>query len=309
MVGQPVPLFSRFWALLFYCGLAPIVGWWPISDDRPFLKHHRNHALAAFALLLGVLGLLLFSIALLSYTMIWHRSWYESLALEPRLLDLSWKAFLAWSVVWAFAALHPLFGSTRPVPVINSLAGRSWLTNGTAVLCVMLLLLGAMLTAVSARGAFLLRHDETPGKVYMVYEDLGRVPHFVFSLGFYRLAKVSADVYGPGQAVDLKLTKASLRRALREAEFLFVGSHGKATGLIASPGWFRPEDVTPGMVNPNLKYVYLTGCDSGAQADVWRKALAPAEVVTHNRLTTVLEHVWWLWVVGPNELARKEHRQ
>ena len=48
-----------------------------------------------------------------------------------------------------------------------------------------------------------------------------------------------------------------------------------------------------------LEFVYLTGCDSGAQETAWKNAFAPARVVTYNRLTSVFEHIWWLWVRAP----------
>lgn len=297
-----VPIPPRLLGLLMYLGGAPLYPGRRAERNGEFIRHHREHALGVFTLLLGVLAVFLLVIAALSYSMIWRREWYESLALEPRLLDVTWKCLLAWVVFWAFAAIHAVVGSTRPIPVVTGLSRRAWLRRATcgASWLALALTVTALVIAVTARQS--LRSDAAPGAAYMVYEDLGRVPQWVFALGFYRLASASEEVYGPGQAVYLKLTEENLRRALLEGRFLFVGSHGKALGLITEDGWFRPEDVGPGDVNPELGYVYLTGCDSGAQARAWRDALAPAEVVTHDRLTTVLEHVWWLWVEGPRAL-------
>jgi hypothetical protein len=302
MAGTPVPYLKRFQAFTLYCGCAPFLLPRQTAPHDSFLRHHRDHALAVLALLLGVLFLFFLVVIGLSYAMVWQRDTYESLVLEPRLLDLSWKCFLAWLVFWAFAALHPIFGSTHPIPLITSLAAKRSVRSVTGISTTVLLILAFSLVTVAARGVTLLRHDQPAGKVYLLYEDLDRVPRWIFALGFYRLATTSQDLYGPGNAVYLELTKANIRRALQEGTFLFIGSHGKAMGLITETGWFRPEDVHQGLVNPDLRYVYLTGCDSGAQADAWRNALKPAEVVTHDRLTTVLEHIWWLWVDGPATL-------
>jgi len=56
----------------------------------------------------------------------------------------------------------------------------------------------------------------------------------------------------------------------------------------------------------DLRFVYITGCDSGAQAEAWERQLAPAEVVTFNRLSAWLEHIYWLLFRGADAIRRLE---
>ena len=92
---------------------------------------------------------------------------------------------------------------------------------------------------------------------------------------------------------------ASVKAASR---FIYLGTHGTGRGLMLKEGWFTPKDLEAVAINPDLRFVYMSGCDSGQQRDGWVAAFAPAEVITYDRLSAVLEHAWWLWFRGPDKL-------
>ena len=52
----------------------------------------------------------------------------------------------------------------------------------------------------------------------------------------------------------------------------------------------------------DLQFVYMSACDGGEKATEWEQRFAPAEVVTFNRLSAPMEHLWWLWFDAPDRL-------
>lgn len=260
-------------------------------------------------LLLGVLVVFAVAVVVLSVLMVFLRPVYDALHPEPYVLDAVWKCFLAWGVVHGFGAAHGFLGWAGAVPVVTRLGLRPRVRNVVRGAAVVLGAFALVASALALHASTLVRGDAAPGTVYFVYEDNGVVPRWVFGLAFYQMALETRRCYGEGEAVMLRITKENLRRALQEGTFVVVGSHGQAQGIIAEHEWFAPHDLAPGDVGMQLREVYLAGCDSGALAQDWERALSPARVITHDRLTAVVEHAWWLWMQGPAELrevARKE---
>jgi hypothetical protein len=58
------------------------------------------------------------------------------------------------------------------------------------------------------------------------------------------------------------------------------------------------------MHGSDLQFVYLSECNSGKKAPEWEKVFAPAEVVTFDRLSGAMEHLWWLWFDAPDRLKQ-----
>lgn len=287
----------RLWAVADYLCLAPLVPpkWRGPSDG--FAAGHHRFALAMLLLLLGVVALYVVGIAVVTVAIMIDRSWYEDWHIEFKVLGLLRKVFLAWGVFWLFAMGTALLGREAYLPLVWRITRRprtllvtAWFWRGLYVFfaCVAVF-------AVHADGK--LRQDTRPGKVYILYEDAHRFPRWLFNIGFFPIARAAEQRFGPGEAVMLRVTKDSLHRAAKEATFIFLGTHGMKQGILVPEGFFRSVDILPGEVNPGLQYVYMSGCDQVAD---WEQAFAPAEVVTFDRLTTVVEHIWWMWFDGPD---------
>ena len=290
----------RVLALGFYFGLAPFFWRSRLRRDNTFLHHHAEQAVALFFVLLLILLLFAFVIAVLSYTMIYHRGLYDRIHPEGRALSVTRKLFLCWLVFWAYGGGLAVAGSPRHLPLIAFLARRKRLLSTTVLAWA--ILYGAMAAAipVTVHAASLARCDDAPAEVYMLYENVGRFPRWLFTLGFYRVSAAARERWGPDSAVVVKLSEDAIRSALRQGRFVFIGSHGMAQGLLLERGFLKPEDIQAMGVNPELEFVYLTSCDSGTQKERWEKAFAPARVITYDRLTAVVEHAWWLWARGPD---------
>ncbi len=253
-----------------------------------------------FSMLLFILMAFVLAVLALSYVMLQYRSFYDLIHPEPHTLNITRKLILCWVVFWGFAAILALRGSVSEMPLVAFLSKRRRLIPITAAAWIVVYTTLLALLPLSLHAASLTRQDEAPGTVYLLYEDIDRFPRWLFTLGFYRISLAATERWGHGQVVALRLTQDSLKRALREGRFVFIGSHGMKEGLLLKSGFVLPKDIRKWGVNPKLRFVYLTSCDSGTQKEAWEAAFAPAKVVTYGRLTALLEHIWWLWFKGPD---------
>jgi hypothetical protein len=312
---------ARGLAVAGYCGLAPLLLRFRRHD--PFIQHHATQAVLTTLVFLALCGLAFLYWLALSWLIVYHRGLYESLPEigdSPQVRDgipivlILLPAVLAWFGGLALA----LLGSRRSLPLLARLAGnRRWIR--VAVVANVLVLLGVLCTTALAQHASSLTREEGPAPVYLLYDDMGCCPRWVFNLGFYRIARAATARWGPNSVVVAPLDEEHLRLALQHGRFVFLACHGRdgdiiVPNLIIAPaGWpwlhmteFDGErwsdhwtEVKPGK---ELRLVYNTACDSGSKADEWAIALSPAEVKTFGRLSAVAEHIWWLWVVGPEQV-------
>lgn len=256
---------------------------------------------------LALVGVLYGVVALsLSYILVFHRTWYENTLLEPTLLTAVRWAFLAWLVFWFFSMYWALRGAWWPVPLLGGLARRKWVMRtalaGYGVFMVVVLVVSAAVIHASS----LTERAWKPAPVYMLFDDMGIVPHWVFDLGFYPITLTATQKWGSGSVVVTPLTKESLAKSFREGRFVFVLSHGTAEGLYTREFKVRPRNAAPDGTGAHLKFVYITGCDSGALGDEWQRVLAPAEVVTFDRLSAWIEHIYWLLFKGAEKVRSLE---
>jgi hypothetical protein len=294
------PAQERGLAVLFYLGLAPAF-WLSKSRNRtPFLTHHFGQAMAIWFMFFVLLMVFVASVVVVSMLMVHFRGFYDQYNPEKPLMSIVRKLFLCWLVFWVYGVALAAWGSERELPVAGWLARkpRCLLSALLAFVVLYAAILGTVPLAMHA--ASLARADTAPGKAYMLYEDIDRFPRWMFTLGFYPIARAATQRWGPGSVVALKLSRDAIRRALQEGHFVFIGSHGRATGLLIEDGYVTPEEVKAMGAGASLQFVYLTGCDSGAQREAWEQAFAPAKVVTYDRLTAVIEHGWWLLFKGPD---------
>lgn len=308
MTISSIPFRARVLAAGCYLGLPPFLAFANGNSSTPYGRHHYRQAAILFGALLALLSLLAAALLILSYLLVSHREFYESTHIEVHVFGIIRKLFLAWSVFWAFALGMALLGAARPMPLVQRLAIRDgavqWSCRGLGALYLFLL----ALTPVAIHASRLVPAHRDSGAVYMVYEDNGIFPRWLFALAFYPMARAAEDTYGSGSAVLIKISRAAVAKALAEGHVVFVGSHGTRKGLMLHNDWLLPKDIAALPKNASLKFVYLTGCDSGDQREAWVSAFAPADVVTYDRLSASLEHAWWLWFRGP-EKVRAMHAE
>ena len=280
-----------------YLGLLPLPFFTPREDGPAYVRHHYRQAAVLFGTLLVLLGLLATALLILSYLLVYHREFYESTRIEVHVFGIIRKLFLAWSVFWAFA-----------LGMVHRLAARDRAVQSAGLGLAALYLFFLALIPFAVHASQLVPSERESGAVYMVYEDNGIFPRWLFALAFYPMARAAESTYGKDSAVLIKISRATVAKALAEGHVVFVGSHGTRKGLMLHNDWLLPKDIAALPKNPSLKFVYLTGCDSGDQREAWTSAFAPADVVTYDRLSASLEHAWWLWFSGP-EKVRAMHAE
>jgi hypothetical protein len=274
---------------------------------------------------------------LLTYAIFDHREIYErfplfGLAAPVRDSVPAALAFLFWILLCCGGVFLALCGSTRALPWIARMTRRplvyrlAWVGNAFLVVMVF------VVAAATVHASSLTRQDDEPAQVYLLYDDMGLVPRWVFNLGFYRISLAASERWGPGSVVVAPLDEHHLELALQHGHFVFLACHG-INGNIALPDFsIFPQTVfqddgtptnhavlmtihdsvepEPPWVAPSagksLRLVYNSGCDCGGKAMLWEAALAPAEVKTFDRLSTVAEHIVWLWVDGPERVRGME---
>jgi len=299
---------QRARAAAAYLGFLPLFLLFPTPRSGEFSRHHFRQAGALFAVL-AALALALAATALsLSYVLVFHRGFYEDFQLERYSLGILRKLLLAWGVFWAFGLALALLGSSRPMPLVQRIARRK--TTVPLACAALVLAFGAVavLVPLALHGRALAPPEVTEGPIHFLYEDNGMFPRWLFVLAFYPMTRTAVACWGPESVAIQRFDRDSVFRAAAQAEAIYMGTHGTPKGLMLEGGWLVPEDLRDVEINPGLRFVYLSGCDSGQQREGWVAAFAPAEVITYDRLSAVLEHVWWLWFKGPAKL-RSIHRE
>jgi len=326
--GPPLP--RRMLALAGYLGLAPWLGFLPSFREDPFLRHHRAQALVVF---LGLAPLLLLGLAsLLVMTEIFTD---ESWLFDFDLIDVTRATgsgfalaeglvAAGWALVWVIAVGLALAGSVRRAPYVRG-TGTRWV-QGLAVLWSGFLgLAAAFLLVFGLYASHLARSGEGPAPVYFLFDPRGFEGFGSWGpkMAFFPISREANARWGEGSVVVAPFDSRSFRQAIERGRFVVLFVHG-TEGAIQSagmrieppPAWQKPagrylnvrdlqdggSEIVP--AGADLQLLYITGCRTGARGLgwVWQKGLAPTKVITFDRMTGGLEHLWWLWTEAPRRL-------
>ncbi len=312
----------RLVAAAFYLGLTPFLAWTRRCREDPFVRHHAAQALALLlvAATTGAVGLLL-SLGW-AWVIVAHREVIEVL---PYGFDwgISAGVLLILALFWVLGLLTALAGSSRPLPLLGRLAVRPRIRRIGFVVNYACWAFAGLVAGLSLHASSLCR-AEGPAPVYVLYDDMGVAPRWLFHLGAYRIALAARARWGDGSVSVAPLEPPHLEQALRHGRMVVLLCHGRdgkiikedfvaeaSTQALMGPGgpcrWVCVCDPRGGdwlwlTAGEDLRLVYITACDGGRDASHWQEALRPAEVVTFDRLSAMLEHVWWLWLVAPGRV-------
>jgi len=153
---------------------------------------------------------------------------------------------------------------------------------------------------IAFHSSYLVSNENNEADVYMFYDDMGYIPRWVFALGFYPESLAAKKSLGMGEVVVVPFTKDTLDKALNHGKLIYIAAHGAEDFMVLQDGQFLwPSDIHTDLISDNLQYVYLSACDSSKLHHEWQEAFGSAEIKTFGRLSTVAEHVKWLWFDGP----------
>ncbi len=300
----------RWLTIPSYFGLAPFLLPIVARRDDSLAKHHIRQALALFFVLWTLLVVYAAYVGCVSWMLAHRREVYQSIPLFTCNVAFCLSA-LIWVIGWLVGLLLAIVGSDHAIPVVSRLASRRLPVRLSVAATLLAWVATVCIVPMAIYSVSLTRNDEEPAQVYMLYDDIAWVPRWVFTLGFYRISLAAQEHWGAGHVVVAPLSRESLNRAIHHGRFVFVGSHGGGLRGIALPfgggegSIYTPSDAQRAGPGRGLQFIYFTACDGGRANYLWESALYPAEVVTFNRLSAVIEHAYWPWFEGPNKLATR----
>jgi len=246
----------------------------------------------------------------------------------------SWLLIVALVALWITLLGLTLAGSTWQVPLLKRLMRRPRVIRLSLLANPLVLLFVPLITVLALHATSLTRRSGEAAAVYFLYDEGISVPRWGFALGLYRITLQAQKKWGKGCTVLDSLNRETLRVALANGKVVILATHGKdgyadtcyapevlrvwppdtravdeekssrylrVSVLGADNKWSKEENVP---ANSHLQLAYIFACDGGKKASQWQEHLAPAQVITYNRASTVLDHAFWFARTGPAQLKK-----
>lgn len=193
-----------------------------------------------------------------------------------------------------------LFGYSPKLKVFSSYTTNRFRRRLSITITAIHQLIIIVVIIMAMHSNFIVGDEKQEANIYMLYDDMGYIPRWVFTLGFYPEALAAKKSLGINRVVVAPLTRDLLDEALSKGKLIFIASHGAEGFIMLQEGVvFWPNNIDTNRISIDLQYVYLAGCDTGLLHNEWQEVLGPVEIKTFDRLSTVIEHVKWLLIDGP----------
>ena len=252
------------------------------------------------------------------------------LGLTYALLILLGALFLMWITLLGLA----LAGSSRQMPLLKHLTRRPRIIRFSSLANSFALALILPISVLAFQATSMTRPCHEGADVYFLYDEGVWVPRWAFALGLYRVSRQAEHNWGKGCTVLDSLNKDNLRQAFASGKVVILATHGQEGCAIT---YYAPEYLCVGppdtgtadeknssrflrmkvlgrdnkwskwenvAVDGKLRLAYIFACYSGQRASQWEEHLAPAKVITYNRVSTVFDHAYWFAFTGPAELRK-----
>ena len=309
---------ERLKSLLFYTGFIPLF-------PSLLFRRTKNDGLAneyANALAVSFVQ----TLTLIAALLIWIFGFYAVAQFSPRSLEtlrignlfiLVYPALfllLVGIIIWLIYTVAAVSGFKIKIPLVTKLSKNRRILILSYFINISLVLILCLILAGIFHSNKLAQHPQKPAKVYMLYDDMGFVPHWVFPFGFYQIQREAIKKWGHDQVSIVPISNESVQEAIQNATMIFFSVHGDwSFGEFAGTFHFAneardefygygPDQIEKMGVGENLKFVYLAQCNGGVLADEWPQAFAPAMIKSFDRISLYPEHIFWLWYKLPRIL-------
>jgi hypothetical protein len=251
---------------------------------------------------------------------------------KPVWTCIRWFSFFTLSALWLLFIGSCLAGSSRELPVLTRLARRPRIVRLTFALNSLGLIFLALLPVLAIHAISLTRTNREGAAVYVLYDEAIPIPRWAWAVGFYRITSQAQRKWGADSTVLERLNQETLRTALTNGKVLIFATHGSEGYLLANNSTICIGPPAMGTTNEldkphylgicaltadkkwspwemleaghQLRLVYVAGCDSGKKAAQWTEHLSPARVITFNRLSSLIEHAYWVTIAAPAEIKQ-----
>ncbi|PKM58463.1 MAG: hypothetical protein CVU98_00815 [Firmicutes bacterium HGW-Firmicutes-3] len=288
-------MYGKLLNMSYYIGFIPV--YWlvdAILHKKRKKSHHYLQALAINFLLFSSFLIFLICFGIHTFIIYFHRNLALTIPIE--LSFYIWGCLLLIClIIWLEGIVSAIIGRAPRISLFSSLTRTRFLTVITALhhLFVILIII------VAIHSSSIAQTEVEEAEIFLLYDDMGYIPRWVFTLGFYCDSIVAVNRWGDHSVAIVPLNKNTIDYALEKGRFIFVSSHGVNGYILLQDNiFYGPEDIE-NSISTRLQYVYLSGCDTGLKQEEWENALSPAYVKTFDRLSTTLEHFYWLIIKGP----------
>ncbi len=316
-----------------YFGLAPFLWFLGVMYQRNrLLNHHIMYSLAfSFLALFGtVCSLLADAIRFWYIVYIWKPTLAEfyaaAVTYRMSILVITFGTllfFVVWGLAWLVSLIGAICNRTPRIPLISWVASKPKAVNLAVYLSLLVEIVLLMVIGLGIRSAQITRSMPEKAEVYVLYTVGGYVrgyipapgmndtitpPRWILTMAFYPLVQAGLEKYGEGAVSILPLSEATFNTAIQNGRFIFIASHGGASsgGFTISERPYKeymPWDVDPIKVGEQLQYAYFTGCSTGNLESEWRQVLHLKTAKMFGRLSSLYEHMLWVWFKSPAVIA------
>lgn len=299
MNGELIML-NRLLNVSLYLGGAPIYWFYrkfthkDLSDNSHYIQVLGINILVCFSFMIFLVVFCLHTIIIRCF-----RSLAFKIPLEISFYILGVLLTICF-VVSIEGIVAALFGYNPKLKVLSSFIKNNFRRRLSTIITLIHQLIIITLIIVIFHSSYIVNDEKVEADVYMLYYDMGYIPRWVFTLGFYPESIAARKSLGVDSVVVAPFTKSILDKALSNGKLVYIATHGAEGFMVLQDGEFLwPSDIQTYRIGDDLQYVYLSACDSGALHSEWQDAFGPIDIKTFDRLSTVVEHVKWLIIDGP----------
>ncbi len=293
----------RLLASTAYFAITPFHRLFRVSRNDPFVRAHQSLALAMLLLPFLIVSMWLLHLAIEVYLVRSHPVFATQYRPESALRIASIAGLGLWGLGSSVGVVAALSGSTLSLPAFGRLSRCSRYVRVASIGNAIAIALVALIAGLAIHAGMLTREDVTPAPVYFLYDNEG----FEFlgtwgpKLFCYPAARVATERWGAKSVVVAPISAENVWTAITHGRLVVLISHGKGGTICLSDGQFILP-VSIGTHGHDLQFVYISACYAGEKASEWERKFAPAKIVTYDRLSSPLEHLWWLWFDAPDLL-------
>ena len=302
MCNRP-SVIHRILCAFLYMGIAPVAYLFRYHQKTDFTNHHTRHALSsAFAMHAALLIFIILRIPVIKLRIL-----REDISLAIRadaihsiLMIITFALLLLWTALSVFCAL---VGKSARIPILSRLSKKAWLPGTMLVIFTLGLALLVTIMCFSCHSLSITPQSNNEAKVFMLYDDGGFFPRWLFTLGFLSVTKKASNLLGPNSMCVCQLTNDTFQHAFSHGKFIVLATHGAGPGQIyAGRQIYKATDALKASDGNHPSFIYLTGCSVSKGDNSWAEAFPTTEVISFRRWSATVEHIWWLYSEAPDKL-------
>ncbi|KPK34279.1 MAG: hypothetical protein AMJ65_18515 [Phycisphaerae bacterium SG8_4] len=295
----------RILCAFLYMGVAPAAFVLRYHHKSDFTSHHTKHALASsFITHVVLLVFVVFRVPLIVLGIyrddIYYAYFTRINIVTLILLIVTFSGLLILAGISVYCAIR---GKSAKVPLLRRVSKKTWLPALMVPIFAVSLAFVLLMTSLSCYSVSITPEANNEATVYMLYDDAGVFPRWIFTLGFLPITRRASETLGPDSVCVCKLTREAFIQAFSSGKFIFLATHGAGPGRIyADRLTYGAPFASQASGGNRPHFIYLTACSLGKDDDSWNKEFPETEVVSFDRWSATVEHIWWLYAEGPDKL-------